>query len=98
MDKKSILENKKVTEGIIICLISMFFISESLKLHRNESWALSPALFPLIITISILLLSISLILKGLRENNISTNLGKKENYKTLGLIILISLIVNVNSF
>lgn len=90
MNKKSILKNKNLMEGIIIALLSIFFIIESLKLYGNESWALSPALFPLIITVSTLLLSIFLIFKGLKEKSIDTQSSKKEAYKKISFIIIIS--------
>lgn len=90
MSKKSILKNNKVVEGIVISLISIFFISESLKLHNNQSWALSPALFPLIITVCVLLFSIALIIKGLKENSINVKSDSGQGFKRLGLVILIS--------
>lgn len=90
MNKKSILKNRKVVDGVVISLIGIFFMTESLKLHNNQSWALSPALFPLIITISILLFSIALVIKGLRENNINNEVSNKEGFKRLSLVILIS--------
>lgn len=90
MDKNSILKNNKVVEGLLIALASIFLIIESFKLHNNKSWALSPALFPIIITISVLALSIILIIKGLRENTVNTGQSNKEGLKKLGLIIIIS--------
>lgn len=90
MDKKSVLKNGNLIEGLIIALLSIFFITESLKLYGNQTWALSPALFPLIITVSTLLLSILSIFKGLKEKNTNTQSSKKANFKRLGLIILIS--------
>lgn len=90
MNKKSILKNRKVVDGVVISLISIFFMTESLKLHNNQSWALSPALFPLIITISILLFSIALVIKGLRESNISNEVSNRAGFKRLALVILIS--------
>lgn len=89
MNKNSILKNSKFIEGILIALTSLFFIGESLKLHNGKSWALSPALFPLIITVSILFFSISLIIKSLKEEDIAFDLKRGEIIK-LGLIILIS--------
>lgn len=90
MDKKSILKNNRLIEGIVIGLVSIFFIFESLKLHNNQSWALSPALFPLIITVSVLLFSIGLIVKSLRSDYKEPDAVKSEGFKRLALIILIS--------
>lgn len=90
MNKNWILKNKKLMEGVVLFLISTFFVFESLKLHNNKSWALSPALFPLIITVSILLLSLVLIFKGLRASNLYIEAGNNKNLKELGLIILTS--------
>ena len=90
MKKKSVLKNKNILEGLIMALLSVFFIIESLKLHSRGGWSLSPALFPLIITVSTLLLSISLIFKGLKESNMVDKSKKIEDYKKLGFIIIIS--------
>lgn len=90
MAKNSILKNSKVLEGMIIALISIFFISESLKLHNNQSWALSPALFPLIITVSILVFSISLIIKSLKEDAKELEIQGSRGLNRLLLVIIIS--------
>lgn len=90
MDRKSLLKNNRLLEGVIIAIVSIFFIFESLKLHNNQSWALSPALFPLIITISILLFSIGLIVKSLKPDYVDPKALKGEGFKRLALIILIS--------
>lgn len=90
MKKPSIFRNSKFVEGFCLSLISLFFIRESLKLHTGKSWALSPALFPLIITMSIFILSIALIIKSFREERAISSKIKKQNLIRLVLIILIS--------
>ncbi len=70
------MKNKESMEGIILSLLSMFFLRESLKLHNNQPWALSPALFPLIITFVALLFSISLIIKGIGKSSVNRENGE----------------------
>lgn len=92
MDKKSFLKNNRLIEGIVISLLSIFFIVESLKLHNGQSWALSPALFPLIITISILLFSLSLIIKSLKEKHADTEAIRTQGAVKLIFVIIISIL------
>ncbi len=56
--------------------IKYVFLRESLKLHNNQPWALSPALFPLIITFVALLFSISLIIKGIGKSSVNRENGE----------------------
>jgi len=64
------MKSRESIEGLVLSVLSIIFIKESLKLHNNQSWALSPALFPLIITFMILLFSLSLIIKGFKKHTI----------------------------
>lgn len=81
------MKMKESIEGIILSLLSMFFLRESLKLHNNQSWALSPALFPLIITFVALLFSISLIVKGIHKSSVNKDIGE---LKIMLLIVALS--------
>lgn len=81
------MENKVSIEGVILSILSIVFIKESLKLHNNQSWALSPALFPLIITSMVLLFSLALIISNHREN---TSYEKQGDQKIMLLIIVLS--------
>ena len=81
------MKNKESMEGIILSLLSMFFLRESLKLHNNQPWALSPALFPLIITFVALLFSISLIIKGIGKSSVNRENGE---LKIMLLIVALS--------
>lgn len=60
------MDRKRVGEGLLMGVLSSFFIIESLKLRQAHDWALSPALFPLIVSSLALLLSINLIIKGFK--------------------------------
>ena len=84
------MKKKSTFEGLILLFFSSFFIRESLKLHRKGDWALSPALFPLIITIGLFLLSLSLIHKGLRNEDKYAN--QKGDFKRVLVIIVFSFI------
>lgn len=81
----------KVIEGLILAIVSGFFLIESLKLHNNKSWALSPALFPLMITSLALLFSIILITKGLKSKDEEEE-TQVVNWKSTILIILLSIV------
>lgn len=72
-------------------LLSVFFIKESLKLHNNQSWTLSPALFPLIITSLTFLFSMALIIRGIKDKNVKQEGDSIENWKRLLLVIFISI-------
>ncbi len=61
-------------------------------MHNNQSWALSPALFPIIITVLVLLFSISLIIKGIKASNTKKEADNMDNWKQFLLIILLSFI------
>lgn len=84
------MKKRNAMEGLLLFVFSSFFIRESLKLHKTGDWALSPALFPLIITIGLLLLSLALIHKGIREE--ANYSDEKGDFKGVLLIIIISFI------
>lgn len=67
MSSKQFLKNKNIIEGIFLLIVSIFFINESFKLHGNSSWALSPALFPIIVMSLLLLFSLMQIFNGIKE-------------------------------
>lgn len=90
MEKKINFKNDKLIEGVLILALSIFFIKESFKLHSNKSWALSPALFPLIITIALVFLSSLLIVRSLDEKIVDRGQVNRERFMKLGLIIIIS--------
>lgn len=81
------MKNRESVEGLILSVLSIFFLRESLKLHNNQAWALSPALFPLIITLLALLFSLSLIFKGLRKSTVYENQG---DMKIMLLVVALS--------
>ncbi len=90
MEKKSIFKNKDVFDGIILAILSIFFINESFKLHGNNQWSLSPALFPLIVASLVLIFSISQIIKGLKDKEAreESKMSKENFNKLIGIIII----------
>lgn len=78
-------------EGIILALISSFFIFESLNLHNNKGWALSPALFPLIVSSLTLVFSLVLIFQA-RKDKAEKEGKSMGNMKLVFLIVFISII------
>lgn len=81
------MKNNESIEGVILAILSIIFIRESLKLHNNQSWSLSPALFPLIITSMVLLFSLILVFNNLKK---ATNYRNKGNRKIMLLILALS--------
>ncbi len=65
-------------EGVVLFAISLFGIVMSIICHRNFNveWKLSPYLFPLIISLFLFVLSISVISEGLKSED-----KKKEKIK-----------------
>lgn len=100
MKDMKIFKNKNLVDGVFFLLISIFFIKESLKLHTNASWALSPALFPLIVMSLLLVFSLGLIVSSLvvRDKDVDVSEKAKEGnnrkvilkkyYKLIGFIAL----------
>lgn len=90
MEKKSIFKNKDVFDGIILAILSIFFINEAFKLHGNNQWSLSPALFPLIVASLVLIFSISQIIKGLKDKEAreESKMSKENFNKLIGIIII----------
>ncbi|MBC8590128.1 tripartite tricarboxylate transporter TctB family protein [Wansuia hejianensis] len=82
------MKNNEIVEGSILSVLSIFFIIESLKLHNNQELALSPALFPLIITSMGLFLSILLIFKGIKKTDYIRS--DKGNIRLVLLIVALS--------
>lgn len=82
------MKNNEIVEGSILSVLSIFFIIESLKLHNNQELALSPALFPLIITSMGLFLSILLIFKGIKKTDYIRS--DKVNIRLVLLIVALS--------
>lgn len=80
-----------MVEGILLFLISAFFIKESFKLHNNQSWTLSPALFPIIITVLIFLFSIALIVQGMKNKEEVQERKRLENGRGFLLVLFISI-------
>lgn len=81
------MKKKSMLEGILLLILSAFFINESLKLRGQEALSLSPALFPLIITSFLFVLSIILIIRSFNE---ADEEKKNSNIKPLFLIIAVS--------
>ncbi|MGN1163569.1 MAG: tripartite tricarboxylate transporter TctB family protein [Candidatus Ornithospirochaeta sp.] len=87
MEKKS--RSSAFWEGIVLFLLSTYGIVMSLISHRNFSveWKLSPYLFPLIISLFLFVLSLTLIVK---KGEQSTKEKSKSDWKTLILFSLVS--------
>jgi len=80
------MKNNEAIEGIILFILSVFLVGESFKLDNKGEWALSPALFPLIITIAISIFSILLIIKSIRNADTSNKKGKVK--QVIGILLL----------
>ena len=84
-------------EGIFLFVVSVFGISMSFISHKdfNVEWKLSPYLFPLIISFFLLILSISIIMQGLKDESEKKEKSKIDIKSLLifGLICLLYLLV-----
>ena len=65
-------------EGVFLFVVSVLGISMSFISHKdfNVEWKLSPYLFPLIISFFLLILSISIIMQGLKDESEKKEKGK----------------------
>ena len=84
-------------EGIFLFVVSVFGISMSFISHKdfNVEWKLSPYLFPLIISFFLLILSISIIMQGLKDESEKKEKGKIDIRSLLifGLVCILYLLV-----
>lgn len=87
------MKKNEVGEGFLILLLSGFFIRESLKVHKGD-WALSPALFPLIVACAGFFLSLALIYGGFRKGQVQREekIGQEANWKEILFILTLSLL------
>ncbi len=87
------MKKNEIGEGFLIFLLSGFFIKESLKVHKGD-WALSPALFPLIVASGGFLLALALIYQGFKKKQVQgeKDLGQKDNRKEIFFILALSLL------
>nr|WP_300005559.1 tripartite tricarboxylate transporter TctB family protein [Tissierella sp.] len=104
MKKNNSALNKNLIEGIVLTLLSSFLISESLKLRGAEALELSPALFPLIITLALMVFSIVLTIRSVggvnsykensdtRESSMEEDSTEASDIKPVILVILASFI------
>lgn len=95
-NKKSLLKMRSFQDGIFVGLCSAGLLGYSLYHHhfdRNTSeWKLSPFLFPVLISVFGLLLTISLIADARREQKAAEDTGEKpakEKHNLPGALILI---------
>lgn len=70
--------NRQFKEAVFLAIVSVFFIIESYKLHNIDNLAISPALFPLIVSSLILLLSILMAFKYRETDRDERILGDKK--------------------
>lgn len=84
-------------EGVFLFVVSVFGISMSFISHKdfNVEWKLSPYLFPLIISFFLLILSISIIMQGLKDESEKKEKSKIDIKSLLifGLICILYLLV-----
>lgn len=84
-------------EGVFLFVVSVFGISMSFISHKdfNVEWKLSPYLFPLIISFFLLILSISIIMQGLKDESEKKEKGKIDIKSLLifGIVCILYLFV-----
>ena len=84
-------------EGVFLFVVSVLGISMSFISHKdfNVEWKLSPYLFPLIISFFLLILSISIIMQGLKDESEKKEKSKIDIRSLLifGLVCILYLLV-----
>ena len=84
-------------EGVFLFVVSVFGISMSFISHKdfNVEWKLSPYLFPLIISFFLLILSISIIMQGLKDESEKKEKSKIDIKSLLifGLVCILYLLI-----
>ncbi len=84
-------------EGVILFLVSVFGVVMSFVSHKdfNVEWKLSPYLFPLIISFFLLILSLSIISQGLKNESEKEEKSKVDIKSLLifGLVCTVYLLV-----
>lgn len=84
-------------EGVFLFVVSVFGISMSFISHKdfNVEWKLSPYLFPLIISFFLLILSISIIMQGLKDESEKKERSKIDIKSLLifGLVCILYLLI-----
>ena len=84
-------------EGVFLFVVSVLGISMSFISHKdfNVEWKLSPYLFPLIISFFLLILSISIIMQGLKDESEKKEKSKIDIKSLLifGLVCILYLLV-----
>jgi len=74
-----ILKNKNIQDSFIIFCFGVFLFWYSLSNHYNGpavEWKMSPSLFPILISVFLILLSVSLFFDGLRQIKNETSENK----------------------
>ena len=74
-----ILKNKNIQDSFIIFCFGVFLFWYSLSNHYNGpavEWKMSPSLFPILISVFLILLSVSLFFDGLRQIKNKTSENK----------------------
>ena len=92
------LKNKNIQESCVIFICGVLLLLYSLSLHYNGPtvlWKMSPSLFPVLISVFLMLLSVSLFFDGLhqiKEERASKNTGETETgIKVRPVLITIAL-------
>ena len=84
-------------EGVFLFVVSVFGISMSFISHKdfNVEWKISPYLFPLIISFFLLILSISIIMQGLKDESEKKEKSKIDIKSLLifGLVCILYLLI-----
>lgn len=86
------LKNSSIQEGIFLIIFAALIINESLKYTKFSSWALSPALFPIMISCFIIVLATSLIINGIKEEDSKPKGTLIDKWKNPILVLALTII------
>ena len=86
------LKNQKFQEGLVVLLLGIALGGYSLYMFRTAavktSWIMSPYLFPLLLSVFTILVSLSLLLEAIHEMRTTAGTGRKINLKSVAAAML----------
>ena len=89
------LKNQKIQEGLVILLLGIALGGYSLYMFRTAavktSWIMSPYLFPLLLSVFTILVSLSLLLEAIHEVRAAAGSDRKGkmNLKSVAVVMLL---------
>jgi len=92
---RNVFKNKNIQDAVFVFLFGVALMAHSLKEHyggNTQEWKLSAYLFPILVAIFLILLSIALLFDGLHQlKNAHEEAGEKVAWKPVLVVIALSI-------